>query len=92
MNKDILRCYFAHYKDDWSSGVAVIACNIKEAKKIAWEYRDLIEVDWYSDMRVNWIRKPDIKGLKVGAVDEQISLDEAYRRKIYTNFAEVEDE
>jgi len=80
-----LRCYFAHYRDDWSSGVAVIAHNIREAKKIAWGYRDLIDCDWWTDMRVNWIKEADIEGLKVGVVDEQIGLTESYKRKIYFN-------
>jgi len=36
-------------------------------------------------MRVNWIKEADIEGLKVGVVDEQIGLTESYKRKIYFN-------
>lgn len=91
MERSKLRCYFAHFKDDWSMGIAIIAHNIKEAKKIIDPYRDMIDCNWYPDLRVNWIKEANIENLKVGIVDNQISVAEAYKRNIYTNLEELDE-
>lgn len=90
MQNKKLKCYHAHHKDDYH-GVAIIACNVREAKKLAWEYRDMFDCDWWPDMRVTWTRDANIKDLKKGIVDDQISLEETYKRGIYVD-TEAEEE
>lgn len=87
MDKEKLRCYHCHHKDEYY-GMAIIAHTVKEAKKIAWDYHDEFECDWWPDLRARWVKDANIEGLKRGEVDTQINFKEACERKIYTNWDE----
>lgn len=77
------RGYFVKVKDE-ESGIAVVAINGKEAKKIAYHSGNLtdsiINTDWI-DIRVTWMRKANVEDLPNGVItDEMLAL----RRGVYT--------
>lgn len=82
LNEIPVRAYYVwDHSGECDEMICVIAKNIREAKKIGWNYLDIYE---YINVRAKWVR--DWKGnLPIGIVENKIGLIEG----LY-NYAEVE--
>jgi len=84
--KNRLRAYFVRSHEECEFGVAVIAKNIRDAKKRGIESGDIGDIDEYIDVTVCWIKGAKIDGLIEGIVDADV---DALKRGLY---AYLEDE
>jgi hypothetical protein len=81
--KTRLRAYFVRSHKDCEYGVAVIAENVKDAKKRGIESGDIE----YIDVTVSWIKDAKIEGLVEGVVDADV---DAVKRGLYAYVEDVE--
>jgi hypothetical protein len=75
------RAYYVGEKDS-EYGIAVIASNAKEAKKLAFGVEPLDDVEWI-DLRVRWNKRAIIDDLPVGFVFNDDRVLEGVHRHVY---------
>ncbi|MBE3087127.1 MAG: hypothetical protein IMZ64_13020 [Bacteroidetes bacterium] len=85
--KTRLRAYFVRVHKDCEYGIAVIAENIKDAKKQGIESGDIGDIEEYIDVRAVWIKDANIEGLTEGVVDAEV---DALKRGLYLYLEDVE--
>jgi hypothetical protein len=85
--KTRLRAYFVRVHKDCEYGVAVIAENVKDAKKRGIESGDIGDIEEYIDVRATWIKDAKIDGLPVGVVDADV---DALKRGLYAYLEDAE--
>jgi hypothetical protein len=85
--KTRLRAYFVRVHKDCEYGVAVIAENVKDAKKQGIESGDIGDIEEYIDIRAVWIKDANIEGLTEGVVDADV---DALKRGLYSYLEDEE--
>lgn len=85
--KTRLRAYFVRVHKDCEYGVAVIAKNVKDAKKQGIESGDIGDIEEYIDIRAVWIKDAQIEGLTEGVVDADV---DALKRGLYAYLEDAE--
>jgi len=72
---DRKRGYFVfNVVDEYEGGIAVVARNAREAKKLAFNHAfDIVGDDWL-DLRCRWIRDANVEDLPFGIVEPETGL------------------